>query len=152
MNCVFEVFLGFLIAVVVSEILQRKKNILSAVKIIVITHFCILSVMLTGVVINSIISPLAVLIFWTGAFLFWSGVRDHIENSILMRMVYMLLSNNGISPDKLFLLYESQYGVAVRLEKLERSGFIRYKDGNILILKKGHFVAKVISIATHFWH
>jgi hypothetical protein len=130
---------------------QRGKNILSAVKIIIMTHLCILIAVLSFVVTNHIVSPIAVLIFWGGAFLFWYGVRDHIENSILLRMVYMVLSCKSINPNKLFSLYESQYGVEPRLKKLERSGFIKYKNEDVQILDKGHRVVKMLSVVTRFW-
>jgi hypothetical protein len=83
-------------------------------------------------------------IFWGGAFLFWFGIRSHIESSILLRMLFLL--RYGPTTDaRLVEEYASLYGESKRLEELRRGRFIVQDCDGIRITPKGKAVLLVVS-------
>jgi 4-amino-4-deoxy-L-arabinose transferase-like glycosyltransferase len=93
------------------------------------------------------IHPFTLIIFWTGAFLSWFGVRSHIESSILLRMA-SLLAEEPMSSSQLLARYEEVYGEQARRNELARAGLILTGSDGITLTPKGraiHRVARALS-------
>ena len=68
--------------------------------------------------------PLAsFVVLWIGGFLFWLGARSHVESSILLRMLYLLLSG-ARSHDELLDIYEEHYDLRTRVRELRAAGLV----------------------------
>jgi hypothetical protein len=93
------------------------------------------------------VSALPIVLFWAGALLLWLGVRLHIESSILLRLVG-LLREGPLPGAELLARCESQYGVAARLEELERGGFVRRDGERVALRTRGRVVTALAGLAT----
>jgi hypothetical protein len=87
----------------------------------------------------------AALVFWTGMFVCWFGVRSHVESSILLRMVY-LLRHGPLSGNDLVRRYERHYGEAARLEELERGGLLRTTRDRTQLTGKGQLIVRTATL------
>jgi hypothetical protein len=84
-------------------------------------------------------------LFWSGAFLSWFGVRSHIENSILLRMLY-LLRGKPLAEADVLAKYRSHYGEAMRVEELLRGG-LTVKVGDVTsVAPKGKIILRIVAL------
>jgi hypothetical protein len=88
----------------------------------------------------------AAVVFWSGMFVCWFGIRCHVESSILLRMVY-LLRHGPLTGADLVRRYARHYGEAARLEELERGGLMTKTSDRSPLTPKGH---AIVRIATFF--
>jgi len=138
---------GFLLAIAVSEVVLSGTKIQTGLFRVLLAQAVIF--LLTAFVLKQTakIGYLSLFIFWIGAFLTWFGVRSHIESSILLRMVY-LLSKRQMPARTLLTEYESQYGEALRMDELFRSGLIKAGPDGVSITPKGEFILNSVSKLT----
>jgi hypothetical protein len=90
------------------------------------------------------VGPVALTIFWGGAFLSWFGVRSHIESSILLRML-AILRRRSLTTTDLVTEYTSHYGKAMRLEELLRGGLAIKENDALSVSPKGKFILGVVA-------
>lgn len=90
------------------------------------------------------VGPVALTIFWGGAFLSWFGVRSHIESSILLRML-AIIRRRPLSTEALVTEYTSHYGRAMRLEELFRGGLAAKANDALSVTPKGKFILGVVA-------
>jgi hypothetical protein len=89
-------------------------------------------------------APIALAVFWGGAFLVWFGVKSHIESSILLRMVF-LLRQQPMSDEALIDRYLTLYGEPARLEELRRGGLVAQAGDRLSVTPKGRVILFVMS-------
>jgi hypothetical protein len=104
---------------------------------------------------NGLAQPLPVLLFWLGAGLTWTGLRLHIESSILLRMTNLLAESaasggsagsGGLSEAELLAACERRHGVGVRLDELARAGFIQRRGEGFALEPKGRVVVRALHL------
>lgn len=89
------------------------------------------------------VSPIAVMVFWSGCFLSWFGIRSHLESSILLRMLF-LLRKHPWTERELLAEYDSHYGASTRLEELVRGGLTQAGSNPPVLTSKGQTIVKVV--------
>ena len=142
---------SFFSAVLIGELLRRDKDAFMSIVVIVIVHGAFLAAMTVIVTVSAVIRPASMFLFWCGAFVFYFSARDLSENSILLRMVYLVKCHQPIASEKLFRAYESEFGVAFRVRKLKDAGLIKCRGSEFEVCGRGVSVLKLISMLTHFW-
>jgi hypothetical protein len=85
------------------------------------------------------------LVLWIGGFLFWLGARSHIESSILLRMLYLLLTR-ARSQDELLDYYEEHYDLRMRVRELRAAGLVSSETPPSLTAKGKLVIAVVRSL------
>ena len=136
---------GFLLAVVFSELLLKGTKLQTGLAKVLIAHSAVAVLLVVYLIVTgkNLIVPL--LVFWSGAFLTWFGVRSHMESSILLRMLFLL--RKGPLPEKRLLQeYESHYGQSQRMEELLRGGLLENTTSGIAVTQKGKFILRVVSL------
>jgi len=136
---------GFFLAIVMSEILLRGTKLQTGLSKVLLAHAIWFGLVWFYMMRTDGFGLITLLIFWSGAFLTWFGMRSHVESSILLRMLY-LLRQKPISASHLLQEYESHYSEGARLEELFRGGLLEKKAGETVVTAKGRFIA---SIASH---
>ena len=136
---------GFFLAISTSEALLRGTKLQTGLHKVLLSHGFWFVLVWVYMMRTDGFSLLTLLIFWSGAFLTWFGMRSHVESSILLRMLY-LLRQGPMSASDLLHEYESHYSEGARLEELFRGGLLEKKAGESVITAKGRFIA---SIAAH---
>ncbi len=136
---------GFVAAVCLSEVALRGTKLQTGLAKVVFVHTGVAGLLLLYFFLKGRMVLPGVVIFWSGAFLTWFGVRSHMESSILLRMLY-LLRRGFMSEKHLMEEYESHYGESQRLDELFRGGLLkRTPEGNI-VTSKGLFILRVVSL------
>ena len=144
MNALMILTAGFGATTVVSEFVVRSGTVQAVLGRVAFVQVIGLISVITALVATGGISVVSVLIFWSGAYLTWFGVRSHLESSILLRFIYFLGSGPAAGPD-LVSRYESFYGLAQRQRELFRAGLIAITDQSTTKLtRKGAAVASVV--------
>jgi hypothetical protein len=144
---------AFAATALLSEVFLRSRKLQAALVRVLGVHAIGLIIALVVLLPRHRISGVPILVFWSGAFLAWFGVRSHIESSILLRMVH-ILRRGPMRADGLIASYVSYYGPGERVEELVRAGLMtRSHDGPGLVLTgKGRLIARValrLSAETH---
>jgi hypothetical protein len=136
---------GFFLAVATSEALLRGTKLQTGLRKVLFSHCIWFALIWVYMMRTDGFSLITLLIFWSGAFLTWFGMRSHVESSILLRMLY-LLKQRPMPASDLLHEYESHYSEGARLEELFRGGLLEKKAGESIVTAKGRFIA---SIASH---
>lgn len=146
------IVIGYILAIVVGEIVQRGSKMHTKFIGILLAHMTVgLAVYFFLLFFTKRISLITILIFWMGAFLSWFCIRGHIECSILVLMLYLLKINGPMSPDELCALYETHYGAKLRIEELVKGGLITYHKEGFVVSRKGRLIVKIFSVITYLW-
>lgn len=141
---------AFLLGVLVSEVLLGGGTTQSATTPILGVQSSFAGLVSVWLVRDGL-SPVPALLFWSGALLAWTGIRLHIESSILLRLVYLLWSRGELTSAALLSLYEGRHGIGARLAEIERGGFAEIEEGVALVTPKGLRVARLMTLATRCW-
>lgn len=135
---------AFILSVFLSELVLRGTKLQTGLAKVVATHAVVIILLLGYLFVSKRFLWPTVLIFWTGAFLTWFGVRSHMESSILLRMLF-LLRGRSVRETGLLQEYESHYGPAQRLEELFRGGLLERTPAGAMVTSKGKFILRVVS-------
>jgi hypothetical protein len=136
---------GFLAATACSEFALKGAKLQTGLAKVIVTHAAIAASILAYLLWRGGAGVVAVIIFWSGAFLTWFGVRSHMESSILLRMLF-LLRKGPVSGDRLLQDYEGHYGQGERLQELFRGKLLEQTASGITITSKGKFILRIVSI------
>jgi hypothetical protein len=145
------ILLFFLIAIIISEAAVGGRKVHFAAATLVVVHGALCAIATVFATRDGTVSPVPVLFFWGGALLTWIGIRSHIENSILLRMLYFLRTSPNMTRSALSEAYDSHHGTELRLRELEDSGFINRTDSQVKLLAKAQRAKKIHGIITMFW-
>jgi hypothetical protein len=137
---------AFLLAVLLAEVLAGRGRTQTTIGRVCAIHGGVALLWILWAARVGVADPLPVLLFWLGAGLTWTGVRMHIESSILLRMTNVLAESGGLSGAELLACCESRYGVRVRLDELSRTGFIRRRGEGFELRRKGHLVVRALRL------
>lgn len=136
---------GFILATILSEVALRGTKLQTGLARVILAHAVVAGALLIDLALKggSGVAPLVV--FWSGAFLTWFGVRSHMESSILLRLLFLL--RKGAVPEKRLLAdYESHYGEAERLQELFRGNLVEQTAAGITATSKGKMILRIVSI------
>jgi hypothetical protein len=143
MNSAIWIVIGFLLSVFLSEVFLKGTKLQTGLTRVLVVHFLIVGILLIYYLFTVKSLVIALIIFWSGAFLTWFGVRSHMESSILLRMLY-LLRRGSISESRLLEDYESHYGEAQRVEELFRGGLLAQSSKGPIVTRKGKFILRIV--------
>ena|SRR3990172_5350278 len=139
------VVLAFFLAIVISELALKGKKLQTGLTGVVTVHAAVAASLVIYCFAADGLSLVAVLVFWSGAFLTWFGVRSHIESSILLRMLF-LLRGGSMSGSRLLEEYESHYGESLRLKELFDGGLLEETPEGIIPTSKGRFILRIVAL------
>jgi len=145
MDVLFIVVAGFVAAVCFSEFALKGAKLQTGLAKVVMVHGGVAGLLLVYFFATGRMVWDALLIFWSGAFLTWFGIRSHMESSILLRMLH-LLRREAVPESRLLQEYESHYGEPQRLEELFRGGLLDQTPDGIIVTSKGKFILNVVSL------
>ncbi len=145
MNELGVVAAGFLIAVIACRLVFAQQKIQATVGAALLVHAIV--GLICGLVLTMTrrVSPIAVGLWWAGAFLSWFGVQVHLESSILLWMI-QALRRQPLSEHELLTRYAAYYGEAERLEQLDHARLIERQGGEIRLTRRGR---RILALATH---
>jgi hypothetical protein len=144
MTDLFIVAASLLVAMIGSELALRGTKLQTGLARVLVVWAAVYLVAIYLLIRAGETGPIALTIFWGGAFLSWFGVRSHIESSILLRMLY-LLRGRSHSEASLVAEYASHYGEAMRLEELLRGGMATKDGGRMSVTSKGQRILGVVA-------
>lgn len=134
---------GWLLAMIGSEAVLRGTKLQTGLARVLAVYFLIGGALLLYFVFTGRLGPMAVIVFWSGCFLSWFGVRSHLESSILLRMLF-LLKKRAWTADELLAEYNRHYGEAARQEELVKGGLTE-QDATTLTAK-GKSIVRIVSL------
>lgn len=137
------VLAGFLICLVLSELVLGKIKVQTGLARVVAVHFVCWCATLAYMLLTGKAGVVAVTGFWAGGFLSWFGVRSHAESSILLRMLY-LLRQGPMTADQWLELYHSHYGPDLRMEELFRGGLLERTADGVVVTMKARRILKAV--------
>lgn len=145
MRAVLLLWAAFAVAALVCERLIRDRRLQSALPRVVVVHGIALATAVALLVPNRHLDLFAVVIFWSGGFLAWFGLRSHLESSILLQMIHSLRGTRMSGTD-LVAAYEGRYGEARRLEELVRAGLVSRDAGAAepRVTRRGALVVRLL--------
>jgi hypothetical protein len=144
MDSVLIIVGGFVVAVVFSEIALNGTKLQTGLARVILVHATVAALVLIYLLWTGRMLWVALIIFWSGAFLTWFGVRSHMESSILLRMLY-LLRRGWMEQDHLLKEYEAHYGESQRLEELFRGELLEKTPSGVVVTEKGKFILRIVS-------
>jgi hypothetical protein len=135
---------AFFVAMVGSELALRGTKLQTGLSAVVVVWGLIYLLALYPTQRYGGTGPLALTVFWAGAFLSWFGVRSHIESSVLLRMLY-LLRGQSRAEASLLAAYEALYGEEKRREELARGGMTTKMGDRVVVTPKGRAILRAVS-------
>ena len=137
---------GFLLTVAGCEWLRPPGKLQSVLRRLGVIHLVGLAITAAILLAGGQMRPVPMFVFWSGAALAWFGLRSHLESSILLRMVYMLLDGT-LSTGELVSRYHLHGGQRERLAELVRAGWLRIdaSSGDVVLTPKGRRIVALVS-------
>ena len=136
---------AFLLAITISEVVLKGTKVQTGLKRVLFV-FSLIGLTTLLYLVNTYGHGIPVfLIYWTGAFLTWFGVRSHIESSILLRILFFL-KERPLTQQNLINRYTSYYGAHHRVEELCRAGLIQSVPEGFRLTPKGKFILRVTTL------
>jgi hypothetical protein len=145
MMILFFAIAGFLLATMISEIALRGTELQTGLSRVILVHAIVATTLLVYFAAKGGAGIVALIVFWSGAFLTWFGVRSHFESSILLRLLF-LLRKGAVPEQRLLADYESHYGEAERLQELFRGNLVEQSAAGIAVTSKGKMILRIVSI------
>lgn len=136
---------GWVFAMIGSELVLGGTKLQTGLLRVLVVYFLIGGGLLLYMVVSGRLDLVACVVFWSGCFLSWFGVRSHLESSILLRMLF-LLKKRSWTARKLLTEYDSHYGEAARLEELVRGGLAEQGTGAMTLTSKGKTIIRIASL------
>lgn len=145
MKAVLLLWVSFAAAALVCEPLIRGCKLQSVLRRVMAVHVVALWAAIGLLVPGHHLNLSAIVIFWSGGFLAWFGIRSHLESSILLRMLHSLRCTSMTEAD-LVASYEGTYGEARRVDELIRAGLVTRNSGTSepRVTRKGAMVVRVV--------
>lgn len=139
------IVIGWLLVVlVVSELALSGRKLQTGLARAVAAWGAVYVACVVSVTRQGDIAPVALTIFWGGAFLSWFGLRSHVESSILLRMLYVL-KRGPMTRAQILDEYASHYGEATRVEELIRGGLASRTNGQLSASAKGKTILSIVA-------
>ena len=137
---------GFLLTLAGCEWLRPAGKLQSGLQRIGAIHVAGCATTAAILVADGQMRLVPVLVFWSGAALAWFGLRSHLESSILLRMIYMLL-DRSLAVDDLVSQYHAHGGRAERQAELQRAGWLHVdsSNGDVALTPKGRRIVALVS-------
>jgi hypothetical protein len=136
---------GFIVATILSETALRGTKLQTGLARVILVHAIVAGFLLVYFLLKRGTGVAPLIVFWSGAFLTWFGVRSHVESSILLRLLFLL--RKGAVPEKRLLAdYESHYGEAERVQELFRGNLVEQTAAGIMPTSKGKMILRIVSL------
>jgi hypothetical protein len=135
---------ALLAAMIGSELALRGTKLQTGLGRVLVAWTVVWAAALYPLLHSGAIGPIALTLFWGGAFLSWFGVRSHVESSILLRMLYML-RKQPMTEARVVESYSAHFGHASRIAELLRGGMTTESGGRQTITTKGRAILRIVS-------
>jgi hypothetical protein len=145
MSSLLVLVAGFGFTAMAGDLAVRGRKLQSALGRIALVQVIGLGVVMAVISRLGGLGALPILVFWSGAFLSWFGVRSHLESSILLRMVHMLY-RGPMTGREVMTEYASKFGRSERLQELVGAGLLERDPGSgaVRATGKGRRIARLV--------